>query len=499
MVNGRQLQLQLRPALARARIFKSGKHSRHHRVRFSFLHRSECELRHIDSLAGNSFNPQWTLQQLSPTAPSPPAYNSIDRTDLGDRSSVKSFNTYGTSSSSSSTSIDKLKSGWNRIRKKPLPRYLQGSIRRHPAADIHPNRIGRGVWKDQFLVDRSLRSMALLTTVFAIAMIIVVATNLGSFLDRKNKSTSSVGGKPRDCATVTHQNTALLLLINIAATMVLGMSNTYQQLVTSLCIGDLKHMLEKFGDSRVGTNSPFNINHKQNGKLKSWLAWLLLITTSLPVHFLANSLIGPSYIVEPPAIVEYDEMTYYQLKNNSYYSQPGVISDYASFVCWSAFRTGEAHFPKSTNVLSQDDSILGVNADKSDMQYNRIKVHYASENCTELANSTTDVGLLESSYTLYYYSINFIEGNCRMGSTVICSLSEAKPAQCRLNVRMNAAFILAACLVAKAIYMVTVNLMARGKLKRQLLTFGDVIVASASTPELRVQGYLYHVRLSCPI
>ncbi|KAF2182554.1 hypothetical protein K469DRAFT_586165 [Zopfia rhizophila CBS 207.26] len=36
--------------------------------------------------------------------------------------------------------------------------------------------------------------------------------------------------------------------------------------------------------------------------------------------------------------------------------------------------------------------------------------------------------------------------------------------------------------------MVGINLFARGKLKRHCLTFGDVLVASASDPELRVQG-----------
>lgn len=337
--------------------------------------------------------------------------------------------------------------------------------------------------------------MAVLTTVFAIAMIIVIATNIGSFSNRANKFTSSVGGKARDCTTITHQNTALLLLINIAATMVLGMSNTYQQLVTSLCIGDLKHMLEKFGDSRVGTNSPFNINHKQDGKLKSWLAWLLLITTSMPVHFLANSLIGPSYILEPPAIVDLDESTYRATDRFNYSLVEAYISDSSSFVCWSAFRTGKAHFPESTLVLTEDSSVLGNIADQFDRQYNRITVHWAKENCTGLANSTTDLSKLEASYVKpdnYYDSIAYVDGDCVMGSSVVCSLSDSKQAQCRLNVRMNAAFILAACLVTKAIYMITINLLARGKLKRQLLTFGDVIVASASTPELRIQGYVCH-------
>lgn len=63
--------------------------------------------------------------------------------------------------------------------------------------------------------------------------------------------------------------------------MVLGMSNTYQQLVTALNVDEIKWVLSKKGDSRVGTNSPFAINDKATGKLKHWLTWLLLISTSL--------------------------------------------------------------------------------------------------------------------------------------------------------------------------------------------------------------------------
>ena len=73
----------------------------------------------------------------------------------------------------------------------------------------------------------------------------------------------------------------LHLLINISATMILGMSNTYQQLLTSLRFDEIRWVLSKHGDSRVGTNSPMNINHKKRGKRKAWLLWLLLISTSL--------------------------------------------------------------------------------------------------------------------------------------------------------------------------------------------------------------------------
>jgi hypothetical protein len=99
-----------------------------------------------------------------------------------DRASVKSFETYN--STTSGRSISKIK---NFIR-----RYLKGSIRRHAAADIEPARIGRGLWKDQLLSDRSFRTMAATMTVFALAMIILIACYAKQITNRANVNTSSV-------------------------------------------------------------------------------------------------------------------------------------------------------------------------------------------------------------------------------------------------------------------------------------------------------------------
>jgi hypothetical protein len=191
---------------------------------------------------------------LHDVSPSPSPTNiTFQRNRTTDLSSLNS----SSSKNSFSSSVEKIKSGWDKgisqIKRKPLPRYMQSSVQNHPAAEVEPARISRGVWKDQFLVDRSLRGMALLTTIFACTMLALVCVYAKDFGNRANKFSSSIGGKTMDCDDVTHTNTILLLAINVAATMLLGMSNTYQQLVTSLKIGDLKHMLEKFGDSRVGT------------------------------------------------------------------------------------------------------------------------------------------------------------------------------------------------------------------------------------------------------
>lgn len=71
----------------------------------------------------------------------------------------------------------------------------------------------------------------------------------------------------------------------------------------SVTTSNLKYALSKFGNSRVGTNSLFCIKHKKEGRKRVWTSWLFLILTSLPVHFSANSLIGPSYTKEVPAVI----------------------------------------------------------------------------------------------------------------------------------------------------------------------------------------------------
>jgi hypothetical protein len=194
--------------------------------------------------------------------------------------------------------------------------------------------------------------------------------------------------------------------------------------------------------------------------------------------------------------VQYNESSWDDIDSYRFDRGEDYIVSHGSFVCWSAFRTGQAHFPESLMVLGQEDTgIFGSDLDKFGTRYSKIVVQYARENCTEFKNSTADIGKLEASY---HWSadgdLRYAEGECQMGNSVYCSMFGTEQAQCRLNVRMNAVFILAACLTAKAIYMIGVNLFARGKLKRHLLTFGDVVVASASNPELRVQGYVLMYR-----
>lgn len=64
-----------------------------------------------------------------------------------------------------------------------------------------------GWWKQQMLVDRSLRSMAALTTVFATIMVIVCCTYMSDFVYRWNPNSTSVGSKkPKSCRSTENTN-----------------------------------------------------------------------------------------------------------------------------------------------------------------------------------------------------------------------------------------------------------------------------------------------------
>lgn len=144
--------------------------------------------------------------------------------------------------------------------------------------------------------------------------------------------------------------------------MILGCSNTYQQLVTAPLVEEIPFILSKNGDAKCGTNSPWNINVKKSGKLKAWGSWLLLICTSIvcfkrvldegaillivlqPIHFLANSVIGPSFYVEMPTNVTYlynqtfslnSYQSYYY--DNSYYMASYDSACVSRTFCFGAY------------------------------------------------------------------------------------------------------------------------------------------------------------------
>lgn len=157
--------------------------------------------------------------------------------------------------------------------------------------------------------------------------------------------------------------------------------------------------------------------------------------------------------------------------------------------------SGKPHYPIHFVDVSTNDGIFDEYQENFDMSWRQMRVHYTTENCTQHKGTIKleGVNALERSEIVYRYSYPsaYRVGDCSMGKDVICTLHEQTASKCRLNVRMSAAFVLMGCLVIKAVYMCAVNLLARGKVKQHCLTFGDVIVASAADPELRLQGSVF--------
>ena len=66
---------------------------------------------------------------------------------------------------------------------------------------------GSGWWKEQMLVDRSLRTMAGLTSIFALIMMILSIRYLPELIARKNITSSSVGSQTvQDCGSLEATN-----------------------------------------------------------------------------------------------------------------------------------------------------------------------------------------------------------------------------------------------------------------------------------------------------
>lgn len=204
------------------------------------------------------------------------------------------------------------------------------------------------------------------------------------------------------------------------------------------------------------------------------------------MHFLANSVIGPSFYVSMPTTISYNKTdalrsTYYY--DGFFYGSYGQRS-YDSG-CWTAFRSNQYVLPESMDALDDNYSptVLG-----NSTTFASVDVQYSS-NCTQYLNTTSwSSALQEYNHTNDNYGREYLVGNCRLGEGVICTLKDPQTKQCRMNVRMQAAFILAGCLFIKAVYMIAQNYRARFRTKDHCLTFSDVIVASVLDPDLKIKN-----------
>ena len=155
--------------------------------------------------------------------------------------------------------------------------------------------------------------------------------------------------------------------------------------------------------------------------------------------------------------------------------------------CWTAFRTG-SYTPRPEDIEFRMHTLSSPERNPP----SQVIVQYDQELCKGLLNTSTDIRHVWSDFVDQppdsSASWRSPPKSCEFGTSVLCAFRGAKDTSCRLNIRMQAAFILAGCLIIKAIYMVSVNLRARNHTKTHLLTFGDVVVSSAMDSGIRVHN-----------
>jgi hypothetical protein len=145
--------------------------------------------------------------------------------------------------------------------------------------------------------------------------------------------------------------------------------------------------------------------------------------TSQPIHFLANSVIGPSFYISMPSEVTYTKVSSQQD------SRSGMRTQFDDSGCWTAFRAHSYVLPKEMEQLhpAYNKNKLG-----NSTTYTNVQVYYTS-NCTQYVDNGSIKGALAETApaaSSTWYTI----GGCQLGYDVYCVLGGEQPKQCRMNV-----------------------------------------------------------------
>lgn len=196
------------------------------------------------------------------------------------------------------------------------------------------------------------------------------------------------------------------------------------------------------------------------------------------------------------------------LWNGTYYH----YTSGAHFDCFTTFRLGKGRMLWSDPYVYLEDQgyigddfgrcrqeLIGKDPPKQKEEcYDSVSVTYDEERCGQYVNQTFEDPTTEL-LAEYYHSGDSsrrltqpLIGECYLDNITCHYNVQSGSGPCsssatyRLVVRMQAAVILAFCLVYKACYMLSFNIRSKGKTKTHLLTYGDVLMASVLDPTVQI-------------
>jgi hypothetical protein len=294
-----------------------------------------------------------------------------------------------------------------------------------------------GYMTTMFIVSYALLFVAFTTSVVTVvAFVLARQHSVGSML-----SAQSVPFLKDQCQSKSLQIYNLLthLLVNCVGTLLLGLSNYFQQICASPTVDDVADGFRKSGDVSFGANSPSAV-FKLGRKLSA--LWAVLVLTSLPIHIMLNGITGfalKSVQAERHALADSDlgNLTATEL------SWSHVSSDQCAQLLVSA----RAHVTNFRNVTV---IIRNGLSDEATSYYE---------------------GLGES-----YYA--------KSSDIVECFVNEIL-SECQLTLRWFPLLCTALAIVAKAVIMAIAIRRHPHFQKRSFNTLGDMITLGASHPELR--------------
>jgi hypothetical protein len=144
-----------------------------------------------------------------------------------------------------------------------------------------------------------------------------------------------------------------------------------------------------------------------------------------PVHFLANSIIGPSFYIHMPNNITYTPIPQANTTTNtvitygySYYNG-GQQQTYDS-ACWAAFRAGSYALPQNLEMLDVRYNVYQLG---NSTTYKLVNVQYTPACTPYLNNTDIKTALGEYNHTITYWSyVAYRIGDCNLGNNVVCKI-----------------------------------------------------------------------------